>query len=84
MDALDYQMEAVLYSNSRGRRCKTLVFQRFDHACEAILHAMENLPPRALETCSIEVDEVRFFGREIRALYEAADFPLQRRDAQTA
>lgn len=85
MHSLNYETEAVLYcsKNAKGKP-KSLIFQRFEHASEAIRYAIEELSPHDLQSCSIEVDEVRFFGKEIRPLYESQDFPLPRRTVKTA
>ena len=80
MGPVDYATEAALYcaKHFKGRQ-KTLTFQRFSHASEAIRFAIEELPPQALDGCSLEVNEERFFGKEIRPLYESDDYPLPRR-----
>lgn len=80
MDTQDYLMEASLYySKSANRKQKSLVFRRFTKAAEAIRFAVEELPPKTLEGCSLEVNESQYFGREIRPLYEDSAFPLRRR-----
>lgn len=80
MSALDYGTEAVLYCGKTVKgRGKALRFERFGQAAEAIRYAVEDLPPRALDSCSLEVDDERYFGKAIRVLYESADFPLPRR-----
>jgi hypothetical protein len=80
MDAKDYRTEAALFFNKTPKaKSKSLVFRRFSHAAEAIRYAVEELAPTALNSCSLEVNEQHFFGREIRPLYDSAAFPLRRR-----
>lgn len=80
MDTTDYRMEASLYYAKGGNtKRKSLVFRRFPKAAEAIRFAVEELAPRVLDSCSLEVNETHYFGRQIRPLYESGDFPLRRR-----
>ncbi len=80
MDAKDYRSEAALFFyRATNSKCKSLIFRRFTRASEAIRYAVEELAPKALASCSLEVDEQHFFGREIRPLYDSDDYPLRRR-----
>ena len=80
MDAKDYRCEAVLFFHkSTNSKCKSLSFRRFTRAAEAIRYAVEELAPKVLASCSLEVDDQHFFGREIQPLYDSADYPLPRR-----
>lgn len=80
MDAKNYRNEAVLFfCKSTNLKYNSLTFRRFPRASEAIRYAVEELTPKALASCSLEVDEQHFFGREIRPLYDSADYPLRRR-----
>jgi hypothetical protein len=83
MDAKHYGEEAVLYfCKATNSNSKSLIFRRFPQASEAIRYAVEELTPKALASCSLEVDEEHFFGREIRPLYDSDDYPLRRRQAK--
>ena len=85
MDAKQYRTEAALFfSKAANSNSKSLNFRRFAHASEAIRFAVEELTPRALASCSLEVDEQHFFGREIRPLYDSEDYPLRRRRSITS
>jgi hypothetical protein len=80
MDAKDYSMEASLYySKSADSRQRSLVFRRFPKAADAIRFAVEELTPKILASCSLEINDEHYFGREIRPLYDDGDFPLRRR-----
>ena len=80
MDAQDYRMEAGLFfSKSESARNKSLAFLRFGRAAEAIRYAVEELSPKILASCSLEVNGLHYLGREIRPLYDSEAFPLRRR-----
>jgi hypothetical protein len=80
MNAFDYGTEAALFSGktSKGRQ-KALTYRRFAKAADAVRFAIEELSPQALDGCSLEVNDERYNGKEIRPLYESVDFPLLRR-----
>lgn len=83
MDVKGYKAEAALFfCKATNANCRSLSFQRFARASEAIRFAVEELAPMALASCSLEVDEQHFFGREIRPLYDSPDYPLRRRPAK--
>ena len=44
-----------------------------------VLLVRQNLSPKLLQGCSLEVDESYYFGQEIRPLYDDHAFPLRRR-----
>ncbi|QGM99927.1 hypothetical protein [Methylocystis parvus] len=80
MNANDYFLEASLYyAKSADPKRKALVFRRFIRAAEAIRFAVEELAPKLLDGCTLEVNEAHYFGREIRPLYDDTVFPLRRR-----
>ena len=80
MEAKHYKMEASLYYAKHASSCrKALVLRRFAKAAEAIRFAVEDLPPKLLGGCSLEVEESYYFGQEIRPLYDHQAFPLRRR-----
>jgi hypothetical protein len=73
---LDYEAGAELFIAHRRRAAGYL---RFDRAADAIRFAIEELPPQSLLAAHLEVEEARFDSREMRRLYDGADFPLARR-----
>jgi hypothetical protein len=85
MDAQDYRKEAALFfSKSASAKQKSLIFRRFGRASEAIRFAVEELSPKILNSCSLEVNGLHYFGRQIRPLYDSSDFPLRRRSSKNA
>jgi hypothetical protein len=54
-------------------------YTRFKSAAKAIKYAVEELPPELLIGSTLEVNEERFDGFGIRALYDSARYPLRRR-----
>lgn len=86
--AFDYGAGAELFdygsavepSANKGRnfRRQPLRYRRFARAADAIRFAIEEMPPRLLQSACLEVDEARFDGQTIRRLYESSDYPLDR------
>jgi hypothetical protein len=85
VEAQDYRMEASLYFSKRaGAKQKSLAFRHFGHAADAIRYAVEDLSPQIFNSCSLEVNGLYYFGRQIRPLYDSDAFPLQRRSIKDA
>ena len=79
MTAFDYNALAELYpARSWKGGAGRVTYKRFEAASEAVRFAIEELPPQALLGTYLEVDEERFDSRQIRRLYDSADYPLQR------
>jgi hypothetical protein len=83
-EVFDYEAEAELFS-ARNRKSsrQSSGYKRFDRAADAIRFAIEDLPPEQLLRAHLQVEEARFDGNGIRRLYDAAAYPLVRRDAAT-
>ena len=78
MAKFDYGAPAELFP-SRNRKIRQLLkYRRFDKAADAIRYAMEELPNALLLGAFIEVDEARLGHKDIRDLYESADYPLKK------
>ena len=78
-ELFDYGTEAELFAAKlRQSRRQPLEYKRFARAADAIRFAIEDLSPRLLLGTYLEVNELRYEGREIRRLYESADYPLAR------
>jgi len=82
VEAFDYDAQAELFS-ARGRKSgrQSSGYKRFDRAADAIRFAIEELPPEQLLRAHLEVEESRFDSNGIRRLYDAAAYPLARREA---
>jgi len=78
--AFDYGLAAELFpTRSRKARRQPLGYKRFARAADAIRFAIEDLAPDQLTGAYLEVDEERFDGPGIRALYDSDRYPLARR-----
>ena len=75
----DYSAPAELYPSRNRRMRGPVAYKRFDNAAEALRYAMEDMPESALLGATLEVNERRFGGAEIRSLYAHEGFPLKRR-----
>ena len=83
MASFDYGAEAELFAGvGRPSRHQPVGYRRFASAAEALRFAMEELSPGALAGAALEVGDERFDSRGMRQLYEAADYPLARRERQ--
>lgn len=77
-----YDTAAELFPAAIRKKKRTgFAYRRFNTAAEAVRFAMEDLPVDLLNGAYLQVDEARFDQNGIRALYEHADFPLERRAA---
>lgn len=81
-DIFDFSVEAELFAGRRAKHVRSAVqYKRFSHAADAVLFAVEELPPELLIGAFLEIDGERYGSDEIRRLYSRRDFPLSRRTA---
>jgi hypothetical protein len=78
MPSFNYDAPAELFPNRRYAKSQRGRFQRFEQAAEAVRYVIEDLPAQWLNGTILEVDERRFEGAQIKALYDAASYPLPR------
>lgn len=81
MQNFNYQSSAELYPSRRYAKSAREQYRRFETAAAAIQHIVEKVPGPWLLGSFLEVDEQRYDGKAIRALYESAEYPLPRRRA---
>jgi hypothetical protein len=84
-ELFDYGLEAELFSGKgKNFRRQPLGYKRFARAADAICFAIEELPPHCLVGTYLEVNEERYQAKDIRRLYDSAEYPLVRRVAASA
>jgi Arc/MetJ-type ribon-helix-helix transcriptional regulator len=80
----NYNAPAVLFPSRNKKIANKVKYRRFDRAAEAIRYAVEELPEPLLLGAFIEMENERLGHKDIRALYDSADFPLAKTAAATA
>jgi hypothetical protein len=84
VDAKPFNYEAVAElfpPRSRKFNRHFARYRRFDRAADALRFAIEELPQQLFLGAYLEVEEERFDSKEMRRLYDSAEFPLARRAA---
>ncbi|OEC96913.1 hypothetical protein [Rhizobium sp. YK2] len=79
MTGFDYTGGAGLFAGRVKGSSGSLRYRRFDTAAEALRFAIEDMPGVQQRGSLLETDEARFDHNQIRALYDAPDYPLSRR-----
>ena len=78
MDNFNYGASAELYPSRRYAKSARDQYRRFKTATEALQYIMEDVPSSWLIGSFLEVEERRYDGEAIRALYESAAYPVPR------
>ena len=76
MEKFNYNAMAELFPSRRYAKTQQTQYRRFPNAAEAIRYIIEELPSNGRAGSFLEVNEKRFEGDAIRALYDAPDYPL--------
>lgn len=77
---IDYNRPAELFPSRRY--AKSLArYRRFPNAAEAVRYIIEEQPESWLIGSMLDVDGARYEGKAIRALYDADNYPLERKVA---
>jgi hypothetical protein len=79
MDKFNFSAPAELFPSRNRKVANKVKYRRFAKAADAIRFAVEELPEPQLLGAYIEIDEARLGHRDIRALYDSADYPLKKR-----
>lgn len=81
MTTVDYAATADFYAGRTSRKSQGLNYRRFASVAEAVQFVAEEMTPAALKGSLLEVDEQRFEGADILALFTDRSYPLARRKA---
>jgi len=81
MSKFDYAAPAELFPSRNRKVASKIKYRRFERAADAIRFAVEELPEPLLLGAFIESNEERLGHKDIRALYDSADYPLAKRSA---
>ena len=79
MSKFDYAAPAELFPSRNRKVANKVKYRRFDRAADAIRFAVEELPEPLLLGAFIEINEERLGHKDIRALYDSAEYPLAKR-----
>lgn len=75
--SIDYAAPAELFPGKRAG-ISSVRYKRFPSASEAIRYAIEDMHRDLLNGATLEIKGRRYPGAQIRALYDAPAYPLQR------
>ena len=79
MDKFDFNAPAELFPSRNRKIVNKVKYRRFDRAADSIRFAVEELPEPLLLGAFIEINEERLGHKDIRALYDSAEYPLIKR-----
>lgn len=79
MAKFNYDAPAELFAGRSQRGPRPMMYQRFDTGAKALRYAIEQMPPANLLGSVLEVNERRYGHLEIRAYYDAPEYPYKRK-----
>lgn len=79
MARFDYSAPAEVFAGRSMRGARNMMYQRFDTGAEALRFAIEVMPQPNLKGAIIETDERCYWHAEIQKLYDAPEYPFQRK-----
>jgi hypothetical protein len=82
MTRFDYRAAAELFTGRSARGARPMRYHRFDTGAEALQFAIETLTAEQLLAAVLKIDENRYRHGEIRAFYDAAEYPLKRKKVE--
>lgn len=77
MSKFDLNAPAELFPSRNRKIANKVKYRRFDRAADAIRFAIEELPEALLLGAYIEINEERLGHKDIRAMYDSANFPAK-------
>lgn len=75
--SIDYSAPAELFPGKRAG-VNSIRYRRFPTAAEALRYAIEDMHRDLLNGAMLEINERRYPGAQLRALYDAEAYPLKR------
>jgi hypothetical protein len=78
MSVFNFSAPAELFPGRARKVVSKYKYRRFEHASEAILYAVEQLPEPVLLGAYIEIEGKRIGHQDIRTLYASETFPLKK------
>jgi hypothetical protein len=78
VNKFDFDAPAELFPSRNRKIVNKVKYRRFERAADAIRFAVEELPEPLLLGAYIQIDEARLGHKDIRGLYESAEYPLKR------
>ena len=79
VEKFNFDAPAELFPSRNRKVVNKVKYRRFDRAADAIRFAVEELPEPLLLGAYIQIDEERLGHKDIRGLYDSAEYQLAKR-----
>jgi hypothetical protein len=79
VEKFNFDAPAELFPSRNRKIVNKIKYRRFERAADAIRFAVEELPEPLLLGAYIQIDEERLGHKDIRGLYDSAEYPLAKR-----